>query len=543
MDSRIKQRRDVEVDLLPISLVAHQVFCPRRAWLESVGERVNSFAIEVGNASHRRVDERNDDRSSRRRSVDVASAEVGVVGRCDVVAVNDDKTVEVVEYKSAPLRKTMQVTSAQRIQLALQSLCLTSMGYEVVGCAVHFMGSRRSVDVDITESDEIEARHFVQLTRDVVLADHAPEALVDDPRCGKCSHAGVCLPDERQWEPVRRRVQVADHEGHVLHVTVPGSRVSLAKGRVRISQNGEETGSVPLEKVSGVVAHGNVDISGALLRELMWRGLSVVWCSGRGRVVGFSNTAQSPNGSARHKQAIASGAGDLDVGREMIASKIANQATILRRGGGDPVALNVKSMRKGQRSAETAAGIPELLGAEGDAAARYFGCFRHLLSDNADADIRESWKGRHNRGAVDPVNVALNYAYGILLGDMLRAVLACGLDPHLGFVHSSTRNKPALALDLMEQFRPVVADSAVLTALNTRQLTSKHFTSVLGGWRLRDNGRRAIVSAYESRVAKTFQHPVFGYKVDWRRAMEVQARMLLGYLDGTQQDYLGIRVR
>lgn len=543
MNSRIDHRRDVAVDLLPISLVAHHVFCPRRAWLESVGEKVNSFAMEVGNASHRKVDERKDDRAARRRSVDVASTEVGVVGRCDVVAVNDDETVEVVEFKSAPLRKSTQVTSAQRIQLALQSLCLTSMGYEVVGCAVHFVGSRRSIEVDITESDEAEARHCVELTRDVIEADRAPEPLVDDPRCGKCSHAGVCLPDERQWEAVRRRVQVADHEGQVLHVTVPGSRVSLTKGRIRTSQYGDEIGSVPLEKVSGLVVHGNVDVSGALLRELMWRGLSVVWCSGRGRVVGFGGTAQSPNGSARYKQALAASTGDLDVAREMIASKIANQATLLRRGGGDAVVSDVKAMRRGQRSAEDAPGIPELLGAEGDAASRFFGSFHHLLSDNADADIRQSWNGRHNRGAVDPVNVALNYSYGILLGDVLRAILSCGLDPHLGFVHSSTRNKPALALDLMEQFRPVVADSAVLTALNTRQLTSKHFTSVLGGWRLRDSGRRAVVSSYESRVAKTFKHPVFGYEVDWRRAMEVQARMLLGYLDGTQQDYLGIRVR
>jgi CRISPR-associated protein Cas1 len=141
------------------------------------------------------------------------------------------------------------------------------------------------------------------------------------------------------------------------------------------------------------------------------------------------------------------------------------------------------------------------------------------------------------------MNAALNYAYGMLLGDVLRAILATGLDPHAGFLHSSARNSPALALDLMEQFRPLIADSVVLGVINNGALKPSGFSEALETTRLRDNGRKALIGAYERRVQTEFRHPVFGYQVAWRRAMEVQARLVLGVLDGTQETYVGIRTR
>lgn len=177
---------------------------------------------------------------------------------------------------------------------------------------------------------------------------------------------------------------------------------------------------------------------------------------------------------------------------------------------------------------------------EGEAAAAYF---RWLPSLILPTDLSSTWMGRIGRGARDPINVALNLVYGLLLADQLRAVVAAGLDPHAGFVHSSSRNKPALALDLMEQFRPVVADSVVLGAINNGELTGDMFSGIFGEARLRDPGRKALVAAYARRVQTEFQHPVFGYRVTWRRAMEVQARMVLGVLDGTQEKYVGVRVR
>lgn len=530
-------------ELIPISLVAHTVFCPRRAWLESTGERVVSVAMEEGQDNHRRVDARSDDRLNRRRSVTVQHSDFGVVGRCDVVALTGSDQVEVVEFKSAPLRRTATVTEPQVIQLALQGMCLEHMGFTVTGHSVYFTTSRKTIPVEVGGSTVQEASEWVQRTRDVVSSAAAPPALRSDARCGGCSHAGVCLPDERTWQPVPRRVQVADPEGEVLHVAQPGSRVSLSRGRVTVTCDGERVGDVPLEKVSGLVVHGNVDVSSALMRELLWRGTTTVWCSFNGRVTGYARSALSPNGQARLQQAILAGSGDLDLAREFITAKIANQATQLRRNGGQDAAKPVKRIRWALQQAESAESVEVLLGAEGDAASQYFRAWPLLFSKNADLQCVEHWPGRRGRSASDPINVALNYVYALLLGDVTRAIVAVGLDPHAGFVHSANRNKPALALDLMEQFRPVVADSVVLAALNTRALTSRDFTIVFGDWRIRDDARKKLISTYKRRVGQSIKHPIFEYEVTWQRAMEVQARLLLGYLDRTQPAYRGVRTR
>ena len=223
-----------------------------------------------------------------------------------------------------------------------------------------------------------------------------------------------------------------------------------------------------------------------------------------------------------------------------MAAKIANQATLLRRNG-DAVDV-VATMRLLQRRASEARTVTELLGIEGEAAANYFGAFRTMLSVRTRA-LGFDLHTRSGRPAHDAVNAALNYAYAMLLGDVIRAVVACGLDPHAGFLHSSNRNKPALALDLSEELRAPLADSVVIGAINNGELSPGDFSNALGTTRLRESGRRALIEAYERRVQSKLRHPVFDYHMTWRRAMEVQARMILGVLDGTQSRYVGIRVR
>lgn len=232
----------------------------------------------------------------------------------------------------------------------------------------------------------------------------------------------------------------------------------------------------------GLVVHGNVDVSSALIREMMWRGHSVVWCSGRGRVVGAARSTRSSNGRARVQQHVASAEGRLDLAREFIASKVSNQATQLRRSSRFGVGGEVERMRHIAKNIGNAARVGQILGFEGEAAAIYFGAISGCIAKSADQRFLAEWKGRRGRHSPDPLNAALSYAYGLLLADCVRSLHACGLDPHAGFVHSSVRNKPALALDLMEQFRPVVADSAVLSAINNGQLTTNGLP-LIGRWR------------------------------------------------------------
>lgn len=525
---------------LPISLVAHQVFCPRRAWLEAVGESTDTQQMAVGTTAHRPADDVQASRSARVRALDVESRSLGVVGRCDSVEVSDDGRLTVVEHKATPLRRRAEVTDPTRVQVALQSIALSEMGHDVTGQAVYFTEHRTRVPVALDAELLKLATESVAATRRTVSASTAPPPLEDSPKCPRCSHVEVCLPDERALAPVTRRILVADPDSQVVHLATPGSRASVRRGRLEVVKNEEKLGSVPLERVQGVVLHGNVDLSGALIRELLWRGLSVVWCSSSGRVVGWSNSAQSPNGGARSRQRDASRLGRLDLAREFVAAKISNQATILRRHGNAPT--EVATLRNLQRAAGRAGGTAEIFGIEGDAAARYFAHFASMLSVRVRRDEGVNFTGRTRRPARDPVNAALNMAYGLLTADIIRAVVACGLDPHDGFLHSSERNKPALALDLGEEFRAPIADSVVFGAFNNGEIGRHDFHEVLGVVNLRVSGRKALIAAYERRVGTTFKHPTFGYEVSWRRAMEIQARLLLGLLDGTQSRYIGIRV-
>lgn len=159
--------------------------------------------------------------------------------------------------------------------------------------------------------------------------------------------------------------------------------------------------------------------------------------------------------------------------------------------------------------------------------------------------LRSGWlfSQRSGRPANDPVNAMLNYAYALLEADTVKAIIACGLDPHQGFLHSSARNKPALALDLMEEFRAPIADSVVQTLINCRSVNASDFYSAFNSVRLSDGARKAIISCYERRMTTEILHPIFKYKVTWRRALEIQARQVLGVIEGSQEKYEGMRVR
>lgn len=530
-----------ESESIPISLVAHHVFCPRRAWLETVGEhQATSYAIAVGDSVHERADDHAESRKAVLRGMAVQNARHGYHGYLDVAEVLIDGSLKIVEYKATPVRGRSEITEPMRRQVALQWRALEEMGHIVRGAEVYFVTQRRRVALGLDLSTFDAALADVEATRAIVESQTAPAPLEDDPRCSRCSHVSLCLPDERREGKASRRIAVADPDAQVLHLATYGALASIRDGRIRVRKAGEEISSVPIERVHAVTIHGNVDLSSGLLRELMWRRVPVIWCSSSGRIVGWATSAESPNGAARVRQHVASADGRLGLAREFVAAKIYNQATLLRRHGNRP--NDVRLLRRLVSDSLNAWSVPALFGVEGTAARVYFSGLTTMLTPRGELFASE-FPGRVGRGATDRLNVCLNYVYGLLVGDCLRAIVACGLDPHAGFLHSAQRNKPALALDLVEEFRAPVGDSVVLGAINNGEIKADDFWDVGGSMRLKDPGRRSLIEAYERRVAAIFKHPVFGYRLTWRRAIEVQARMILGVIDGTQDGYAGIRVR
>jgi CRISPR-associated protein Cas1 len=523
-----------KIETLTIGVVAHHAFCPRRAWLEVHGERTDTGQVAQGVVDHEAVDDPSTSRTKRLRAVDVHSDALGLVGRCDSVEFPEGGPITVVEHKAAPVRRRSDVTEPQRIQLALQALCLQEQGIAATAAAVWFSTTKRRVPVELDDSLLSEAREEVVATREAVGKVEPPLPLEDDWRCRRCSHVSVCLPEEHLQRPQARRIGVTDPAGRILHLASAGSRATLRRGQIEVRVRDEEPTAVPLEQVAGLVVHGNADVSSALLREMLQRGYPIVWCRWSGSVAGWACPADGPNGDARALQFRLAESAKLDIAKVIVAAKLRNQAAILRRHDLPERRL----LRDLAHKAGDADAVSTLLGLEGAGANAYFGAMSLVLKPDW-AKISK----RTTRPALDEVNAALNLAYALLLSDVLRAIVACGLDPSGGVMHSPLRNKPALALDLMEEMRAPVADSAVIWAINNGELQAKDFRRDVDVVRMTEDGRKSLIAAYERRAQSEFRHPRYGYKVSWRRAMEVQARMFLALVLGELPRYQPIEVR
>jgi len=181
------------------------------------------------------------------------------------------------------------------------------------------------------------------------------------------------------------------------------------------------------------------------------------------------------------------------------------------------------------------AGTPleTILGLEGAGSANYFHCFGKMLAD------QQQWPfaGRVKRPPTDPINALLSYGYALLTSQVAAAVQIVGFDQYIGYLHSSTYGRPALALDLMEEFRPLIVDSVVLTILNNRMLSPNDFHCELGAYRLKNEPRKLFLTKFEERLNEEITHPVFGYKTKYRRCIELQARLIAKYLTGEIDEY------
>jgi CRISPR-associated protein Cas1 len=191
--------------------------------------------------------------------------------------------------------------------------------------------------------------------------------------------------------------------------------------------------------------------------------------------------------------------------------------------------------------AERASSLEELLGIEGNAARIYFGEFGGMIKPEEDGGGGEGFtfdfERRNRRPPRDPVNALLSLAYSVLAKDLTIACYAVGFDPYIGFYHQPRYGRPALALDLMEPFRPLIAESAVLTAVNTRMVTVGDFVRSGPAVALTPNGRKGFFRAYELRMDTMAVHPVVGTRFSYRRMLEVQARLLGRVLEGEIAEY------
>jgi len=279
-----------------------------------------------------------------------------------------------------------------------------------------------------------------------------------------------------------------------------------------------------------------VEITTPATVELMQRGIPVLHFTHGGWFEGICEGMSHKNVELRIRQFewASDPTKSLSIARQIVSGKIENCRTRIRRYDPGQPADVLELLSRLANDAEHSSSMQTLLGIEGASANSYFSRFGEMLK--ADEDVF-FFKDRNKRPPRDPVNAVLSYLYGILAKELFVTVLAVGFDPYLGFYHQPRYGRPALALDMMEEFRPTIADSVAISMFNNRELTKGDFIRTGIGTSLTPDAKRAVVAGYERRMQTEIVHPVFGYKISYRRVLEVQARLLSRVLYGELKEY------
>jgi CRISPR-associated protein Cas1 len=323
---------------------------------------------------------------------------------------------------------------------------------------------------------------------------------------------------------------VVHKDGEVLVVRIPEDK-----------RNGQPARKVevPMLKIERVVVVGEVTLTMSAIHALLENQIDVCLLSYYGRFRGRLSGEWSKNAPLRIAQHRAAGdpAQALALAQQFVAGKLTNLRTGLLRANrkrDDPeIERAIAQLKRAIASAETATDLDALRGVEGAGSAAYFGVFERLILADGFAFPRRS-----RRPPSDPVNALLSFGYALLTADVSTAVNLVGLDPYVGFLHVAVYGRPALALDLMEEFRPLVVDSVVLRMLNNREITPDDFENELESYRLTDAARKRFLTQYEARLQDSITHPTFDYPVTYRRCLELQVRLLAKALTGEIPDYL-----
>ena len=359
---------------------------------------------------------------------------------------------------------------------------------------------------------------------------------------------GICLPDETNALAARtervRRLVPRDPEPRPLYVSEHGAYVGVRGGRLEVSKDHEHLASLRLIDVSQLCIFGNAQVSTQLVRELMSREVPICWFSFGGWFAGLTHGLPGRNVELRRRQMARAHDAALPIARRFVEGKIRNARVLLRRNSRERPEPTIRSLAGLVEKARDADSIASLLGIEGAAARLYFDSFATMLSPRLDLPGQPfAFDGRNRRPPLDAVNCLLSYVYSLLIKDLTVQAFVVGFDPYVGFYHRPRFGRPALALDVAEEFRPLIGESVVVNLLNNGEVRPSHFQVRAGGVALTTDGRRRVLAAYERRLDSEIRHPTFGYKISYRRVLDVQLRVLAAHLMGEVPEYIAFTTR
>jgi len=510
------------------------------------------------------------DRPRSIRSLALTSQRLGLTATLDLAEIDGNVAVPVEYRKGRPCRNGgTQVAEAvdelmeqprllpgpepwptDRVQLGLQVLLLEEAGYAVPEAYLYYAAERLRLRVPVDDALRRDALAELEAAkRDA--AGPRPPPLVNDPRCPRCSLQPICLPDEinhQRFTALTVAGQPVDEQltprklwpprDDGIHVVLQreGVRVGVRGQSVRITdKDGDVVKELPLANVESLAVVGGVQLSTQALAVFADQEVPVAFLTGAGRVTAMMDPLGPTSAAVRAAQVRVLDQPEkaLELARAVTVAKIANQRTLLMRNHADLPTRVAADLQECFSAAERAETIDELRGHEGNAAAIYFRYFAGMFKEGVkEIAARFDANGRQRRPPPDPINAVLSFAYSMLTHECTAACRLASLEPTLAALHATRPGRPAMALDLMEPFRPLIADSVAVSAFNRGELVEGHFLSTAAGCALTDAGRKAFFSAYGRRMDTEVTHPVFEYRLSYRRMLMLHARLIAAWLLG-----------
>jgi len=558
----------MDESLWPARNVAEYAYCPRLFYfMEVEGVFLPSADTEKGLAVHRRVDrpsaepsgdeeQPDPDKPKSVRKLTLTSKRLGLTATLDIAEVSGKVAVPVEYRKGRPKRTPPppppddpgeaeqpppprpEAWPVDRAQVGLQAILLKESGYEVPKAVLYYAAERLRMDVVVDDALESEALSVLEAAKQCAKGGR-PLPLVNDARCVRCSLQPICLPDEvnqqraadASEETAPRRIWPPRDDGIHVVAQVQGVRVGV-KGMAMtvVDKDGRLLKEVPLANLESLSLLGSVQISTQAVHALADKGIPIAYLSGAGRLVAMLDPLDSVSAEVRRAQVrkLEADRSRLELSSALVSAKILNQRTLLMRNHSTLPGNVAADLVKEAEAAKGAASVDSLRGHEGQAAAIYFRHFAGMFKGPSAAEFDVN--GRQRRPPPDPINACISMAYSMLTHECVAALRLARLEPSIGAYHVSRPGRPALALDLMEPFRPIVADSVAVAAFNRGELTEGHFHRTAAGCAFTDAGRRAFFSAYGRRMDTEVTHPIFGYRLSYRRMLVLHARMIAAWL-------------
>jgi CRISPR-associated protein Cas1 len=513
-------------------------YCPRLFYFQEV-ERINAAheAVYAGRALHAGIEAVEGEEHT---SLEVTNDTLGLTGKVDCLRRRDGTYFPYEHKRGRPCRLDDGSAAAwpsDRLQVVAYAVLLEeTFGQPVAEGRIHYHAANVTVRVSVDEAARADLRAALAEARRLRESVERPPIADNEHLCQRCSLAPVCLPEEvrQEHEPAHDPVRLfpPDRDGATLHVVSQGAHVGRSGDSLVVRPRDEPETKHPVRQVEVLLLHGFAQVSTQALRLCVERGVGVHWLTTTGyHTASLVPTAGQVQRRLRQYRALSDEATCLRLARVLALAKVEGQHRYLLRGSrSDPAVRKtllpaLTGLQGSLHSLSRAPDRDSLRGHEGAAAVSYFQGLRGLLAATVPEELRSATRNR--RPPLDRFNALLSFGYGLLHTAVMRALLASGLEPALGFFHTPRSAAYPLALDLMELFRVPLWDLVVLGSLNRGQweATADFVVTRAKVW-LSESGRRKAIELFEARLQESWKHPVLKYSLSYARTIELEARLL-----------------